>query len=56
MARAVAFRWVLSRISALFIVASLLVGVAATQQTITGVTANGALYSLLFPVLGMANW
>jgi len=49
MARGVAFRWVLSRISALFIVASLLVGVAAAQQTITGVTANGALYRFIVP-------
>src|SRR6266550_4022698 len=49
MARGVAFRWVLSRIIALFIVASLLVGVAAAQQTITGVTANGALYRFIVP-------
>jgi len=33
----------------LFIVASLLVGVAAAQQTITGVTANGALYRFIIP-------
>ena len=49
MARGVAFRWVLSRISALFIVASVLVGVVAAQQTITGVTANGALYRFIVP-------
>ena len=49
MAHAVTFRWVLSRISALFIVASLLVGVAAAQQTIIGVTANGALYQFIVP-------
>jgi hypothetical protein len=49
MARGVAFRWVLSRISALFIVAGLLVGVAAAQQTINGVTADGALYRFIVP-------
>ena len=49
MARGVAFRWVLSRISALFIVASWLVGVAAAQQTINGVTADGALYRFIVP-------
>jgi len=49
MAHAVTLRWVLSRISALFIVASLLVGVAGAQQTITGVTANGALYQFIVP-------
>src|SRR2546423_10387983 len=49
MAHAVTFRWVLGRISALFIVASLLAGVAAAQQTVPGVTANGALYQFIVP-------
>jgi len=49
MARGVTFRWILSRISALFIVGSLLAGVAAAQQTITGVTANGAQYRFIVP-------
>jgi pimeloyl-ACP methyl ester carboxylesterase len=49
MAHAVTFRWVLGRIGALFIVASLLAGVAAAQQTVSGVTANGALYQFIVP-------
>jgi pimeloyl-ACP methyl ester carboxylesterase len=49
MAHAVTFRLVLGRISALLIVAPLLAGVAAAQQTITGVTANGALYQFIVP-------
>ena len=49
MAHGVAFRWIPSRISSLLIVAGLLVGIAAAQQTITGVTADGALYRFIVP-------